>query len=130
MILIYIILIILFLYNNQNLVKRYIPFEKFVHKEEEEKCAEEEKMLNEYKDKVEKAIELVSTLNNKVNELDNSIKDSNGVAISNLYYKKSIDSLVSAKTILKEFADISVPIWSGAQMSNAKLGMAHAATLK
>lgn len=75
MILIYIILIILFLYNNQNLVKRYIPFEKFVDKEEEEQCAEEEKMLNEYKDKVEKAIELVSTLNNKVNELDNSIKE-------------------------------------------------------
>ena len=50
MILIYIILIILFLYNNQNLVKRYIPFEKFVDKEEEEQCAEEEKMLNEYKD--------------------------------------------------------------------------------
>ena len=27
-------------------------------------------------------------------------------------------------------ADIAVPFWSGAQMSNAKLGMAHAATLK
>ena len=43
--------------------------------------------------------------NNRIT-LDNSIKDSNGVPISNLYYKKSIDSLVSAKTILKEFADI------------------------
>jgi TRAP-type mannitol/chloroaromatic compound transport system substrate-binding protein len=30
----------------------------------------------------------------------------------------------------KDFADITVPFWSGAQMSNAKLGMAHAATLK
>jgi len=30
----------------------------------------------------------------------------------------------------KDFADIAVPFWSGAQMSNAKLGMAHAATLK
>jgi len=30
----------------------------------------------------------------------------------------------------KAFADIAVPFWSGAQMSNAKLGMAHAATLK
>ena len=33
-------------------------------------------------------------------------------------------------TSMKEFADIAVPFWSGAQMSNAKLGMAHAATLK
>ena len=31
---------------------------------------------------------------------------------------------------MKKFADIAVPFWSGAQMSNAKLGMAHAATLK
>jgi len=30
----------------------------------------------------------------------------------------------------KKFADIAVPFWSGAQMSNAKLGMAHAETLK
>lgn len=43
--------------------------------------------------------------NNRIT-LDNKIKDGNGVPISNLYYKKSIDSLVSAKTILKEFADI------------------------
>ena len=33
-------------------------------------------------------------------------------------------------TSMTEFADIAVPFWSGAQMSNAKLGMAHAATLK
>jgi TRAP-type mannitol/chloroaromatic compound transport system substrate-binding protein len=33
-------------------------------------------------------------------------------------------------TSMKTFADIAVPFWSGAQMSNAKLGMAHAATLK
>ena len=33
-------------------------------------------------------------------------------------------------TSMKEFADIAVPFWSGSQMSNAKLGMAHAATLK
>ena len=31
---------------------------------------------------------------------------------------------------MKEFADIAGPFWSGAQMANAKLGMAHAATLK
>ena len=30
----------------------------------------------------------------------------------------------------KDFADIAVPFWSGSQMSNAKLGMAHEATLK
>ena len=30
----------------------------------------------------------------------------------------------------KAFADIAVPFWSGSQMSNAKLGMAHAETLK
>ena len=30
----------------------------------------------------------------------------------------------------KDFADIAVPFWSGAQMSNAKLGMAFAETLK
>ena len=30
----------------------------------------------------------------------------------------------------KDFADIAVPFWSGSQMSNAKLGMAHAETLK
>jgi TRAP-type mannitol/chloroaromatic compound transport system substrate-binding protein len=30
----------------------------------------------------------------------------------------------------KDFADTVVPFWSGAQMSNAKLGMAHAETLK
>ncbi len=41
----------------------------------------------------------------------------------NAFFKKVWDSQ-------KEFADIAVPFWSGAQMSNAKLGMAHAATLK
>jgi TRAP-type mannitol/chloroaromatic compound transport system substrate-binding protein len=30
----------------------------------------------------------------------------------------------------KDFAKIAVPFWSGAQMSNAKLGMAFAETLK
>jgi TRAP-type mannitol/chloroaromatic compound transport system substrate-binding protein len=30
----------------------------------------------------------------------------------------------------KDFANIAVPYWSGSQMSNAKLGMAHANTLK
>ena len=30
----------------------------------------------------------------------------------------------------KAFADTAVPFWSGAQMSNAQLGLAHAATLK
>ena len=33
-------------------------------------------------------------------------------------------------TSMKNFADVAVPFWSRAQMSNAKLGMAHAATLK
>ena len=41
----------------------------------------------------------------------------------NAFFKKVWDSQ-------KAFADIAVPFWSGAQMSNAKLGMAHAATLK
>ena len=31
---------------------------------------------------------------------------------------------------MKNFADIAVPFWTAAQMSNAKLGMAYAATLK
>jgi TRAP-type mannitol/chloroaromatic compound transport system substrate-binding protein len=44
-------------------------------------------------------------------------------AAQNAFFKKVWDSQ-------KEFADIAVPFWSGAQMSNAKLGMAHAATLK
>ncbi len=38
-------------------------------------------------------------------------------------------TVISAKAE-KDFADIAVPFWSGSQMSNAKLGMAHAATLK
>jgi len=44
-------------------------------------------------------------------------------AKENAFFKKVWDSQ-------KAFADIAVPFWSGAQMSNAKLGMAHAATLK
>ena len=44
-------------------------------------------------------------------------------AAKNAFFKKVWDSQ-------KDFADIAVPFWSGAQMSNAKLGMAHAATLK
>jgi len=44
-------------------------------------------------------------------------------AAENAFFKKVWDSQ-------KAFADIAVPFWSGAQMSNAKLGMAHAATLK
>ena len=44
-------------------------------------------------------------------------------AEKNAFFKKVYDSM-------KEFADVAVPFWSGAQMSNAKLGMAHAATLK
>jgi TRAP-type mannitol/chloroaromatic compound transport system substrate-binding protein len=44
-------------------------------------------------------------------------------AAKNAFFKQVWDSQ-------KEFADIAVPFWSGAQMSNAKLGMAHAATLK
>ena len=43
--------------------------------------------------------------NNRIT-LDDKIKDGNGIPISNLYYKKSIDTLISAKTILKEFANI------------------------
>ena len=44
-------------------------------------------------------------------------------AAKNAFFAEVWDSM-------KEFADIAVPFWSGAQMSNAKLGMAHAATLK
>jgi TRAP-type mannitol/chloroaromatic compound transport system substrate-binding protein len=44
-------------------------------------------------------------------------------AAENAFFKQVWDSQ-------KAFADIAVPFWSGAQMSNAKLGMAHAATLK
>jgi len=44
-------------------------------------------------------------------------------AAKNAFFKKVWDSQ-------KAFADIAVPFWSGAQMSNAKLGMAHAETLK
>ena len=44
-------------------------------------------------------------------------------AEKNAFFKEVYESM-------KTFADIAVPFWSGAQMSNAKLGMAHAATLK
>ena len=44
-------------------------------------------------------------------------------AEKNAFFKKVYNSM-------KEFADVAVPFWAGAQMSNAKLGMAHAATLK
>ena len=44
-------------------------------------------------------------------------------AEKNAFFKKVWDSQ-------KKFADTAVPFWSGAQMSNAQLGMAHAATLK
>ena len=44
-------------------------------------------------------------------------------AEKNAFFKEVYDSM-------KVFADKAVPFWSGAQMSNAKLGMAHAATLK
>ena len=44
-------------------------------------------------------------------------------AEKNKFFKEVYDSM-------KEFADVAVPFWSGAQMSNAKLGMAQAATLK
>ena len=44
-------------------------------------------------------------------------------AAKNAFFKKVWDSM-------KEFAEIAVPFWAGAQTSNAKLGMAHANTLK
>jgi len=44
-------------------------------------------------------------------------------AADNAFFKEVWDSQ-------KAFADIAVPFWSGSQMSNAKLGMAHAETLK
>ena len=44
-------------------------------------------------------------------------------ANENAFFKKVWDSQ-------KAFADIAVPFWAGSQMSNAKLGMAHADTLK
>jgi TRAP-type mannitol/chloroaromatic compound transport system substrate-binding protein len=44
-------------------------------------------------------------------------------AAENAFFKEVWDSQ-------KAFADIAVPFWSGSQMSNAKLGMAHAETLK
>ena len=50
-------------------------------------------------------------------------KTLNSNAQKNKFFAEVYDSM-------KEFADIAVPFWAGAQMSNDKLGMAHAATLK
>ena len=50
-------------------------------------------------------LEEPSSKNNKIT-LDENIKDKNGVPITNLYYKKSNETLVAAKTILEEFAEI------------------------
>ena len=50
-------------------------------------------------------LEEPSKKNNKIT-LDEKIKDENGVPITNLYYKKSNETLVAAKTILEEFAEI------------------------
>ena len=50
-------------------------------------------------------LEEPSNKNNKIT-LDENIKDENGVPITNLYYKKSNETLVAAKTILEEFAEI------------------------
>ena len=50
-------------------------------------------------------LEEPSNKNNKIT-LDENIKDKNGVPITNLYYKKSNETLVAAKTILEEFAEI------------------------
>ena len=52
---------------------------------------------------------------------DNATLNKN--ANKNEFFKKVWDSQ-------KKFADTAVPFWAGAQMSNAQLGMAHAATLK
>jgi len=43
--------------------------------------------------------------NNKIS-LDDKTTDDNGIPITNLYYKKSEHSLIAAKTILIEFADV------------------------
>jgi hypothetical protein len=55
--------------------------------------------------------------------LGNNVCDDNLINEENEFFNE-------VYTSMKEFADIAVPFWSGAQMSNAKLGMAHAATLK
>ena len=38
--------------------------------------------------------------------LDKKMKDDNGIPITNLYYKKSKESIMTAKTILEEFAEV------------------------
>ena len=40
--------------------------------------------------------------------LDNTEKDSNGVPISNIYYNKSKKTLLAAKTILEELAELFI----------------------
>ena len=50
-------------------------------------------------------LEEPSSKNNKIT-LDNKIKDANGIPITNLYYKRSSETLVTAKTILEEFAEL------------------------
>jgi len=49
-------------------------------------------------------------------------------ATEKLYAKLNAENAFFAKVYgsMKEFADIAVPFWSGAQMSNANLGMAYA----
>ncbi len=44
-------------------------------------------------------------------------------AAENAFFKEVWDSQ-------KAFADVAVPFWAGAQMSNASLGMAHAKSLQ
>ncbi|MCG8542582.1 MAG: C4-dicarboxylate ABC transporter substrate-binding protein, partial [Alphaproteobacteria bacterium] len=44
-------------------------------------------------------------------------------AKENAFFKKAWDSQ-------KAFADVAVPFWAGAQMSNASLGMAYAKSKK
>ena len=50
-------------------------------------------------------LEEPSNKNNKIT-LDDKIKDANGIPITNLYYKRSDATLVAAKTILEEFAEV------------------------
>ena len=50
-------------------------------------------------------LEEPSKIENKIT-LDNKIKDANGIPITNLYYKKSKESIIAAKTILGEFAEV------------------------
>ena len=65
--------------------------------------------------------ESTSALDSKTE--DNLISSIEKNSKENAFFKKVWDSQ-------KKFADTAVPFWAGAQMSNAQLGMAHAATLK